>query len=189
MEFISPEDFKSWDLFTSFEHTAFRLETRDGYDADVATDAYKDYLAGQVNLDRERKRRKRWLDAMRSAIDQGKRVERVRVTPDPLTMALRFEAWEGQLNAETGEDIRYLDRARARELGIPYLNHDYWLFDSHRLYQLLFDEQDRLTGLKLVEDLAEVVLANRYRDAAWHYAAPFDQWYSLHAHECEPQQR
>jgi hypothetical protein len=83
----------------------------------------------------------------------------------------------------------YLDRPRARELAIPYLNHDYWLFDSHRLYQLLFDEQDRLTSVELVEDAAEVVRANSYRDAAWHHATPFDQWYARHAHECDPPQQ
>jgi hypothetical protein len=188
MEFISPEEFDSLNLFTTFEHTAFRLESRDGYDADVKLGAYQDYLAGRIELDRERERRERWLGTMRVAVDQGKRVERVRVVPDPLTAALRFEAWMGKLNAEAGEVIRYLGRERAREIGIPHLNHDYWLFDSHRLYQLLFDEQDRLTGLELVKDSADVIGANRYRDAAWHYAEPFDQWYSLHAHECEPQQ-
>jgi hypothetical protein len=184
--FITPEEFRSWDLFATFEHTAFRLESRDGYAADTEQDSYKEYLAGQADLDKRRMQRSRWLGTMRAAINQGKRVERVRVVPSPLTDALRYEAWEGKLNAEVGEDIRYLDRERARELGIPYLNHDYWLFDSHRLYQLRFDDQDRLTGVEIVDDPEELVRANRHRDAAWHHATPFTQWYAAHADELEP---
>jgi len=45
-----------------------------------------------------------------------------------------------QHNVAAGEDIRYLDRDRAEDLP----GHDYWLFDSSRLYRLHFDEDDDL---------------------------------------------
>jgi hypothetical protein len=68
-----------------------------------------------------------------------------------------------------GEDIRYLDREFAS--GLP--DHDYWLFDSTRLYVLRFDENDDLVGAEPVEDPATVLRHCYWRDAAWHYARPY----------------
>jgi len=67
-----------------------------------------------------------------------------------------------------GEDIRYLTRNQAQEIGLP--NHDYWLFDSCRLVRMHFDENDCFLGCEIIEDLVEIVQHNYWRDAAWHYA-------------------
>jgi hypothetical protein len=186
MVFLTAEEVAWTELFTTFEHTAFRLESRDAYAVDEEAEAFRQWRAGRIPQDEYRTP---WFDTMRAAKRLGKRVERVRIVPDPLSDYLRFEAWLGKRNEEVGEDIRYLDRERAQELSIPYLNNDYWLFDSYRLYRLVIDEHDRLTGLEVIDDSNEVIRANRYRDVAWHYSTPFHQWYPAHAHECEPEQR
>jgi hypothetical protein len=181
---LPPTDLRS--LFAAFRHTAWRLESRDAYAVDVEAEPFRRWQAGETP---DQTYRSGWMTTVRGAVGQGKRIERVRVVPEPLTDYLRFEAWLGKQNTEAGEDIRYLDRERAQTLGIPSYNHDYWLFDSHLLYRMHFDEDDHLLGLTLVDDPSEVVRANHYHDAARQYATPFPAWYANHEHECEPQQR
>lgn len=188
---ITAEEFFRWDLFAAFEHTAWRLESRDAYSSPVEDEMVRKYLAGEGDLAEMRTghTNSSWSKLVRQAVTAGKRIERVRVVPDPLTNYQRWEAWLCQLNTEDGEDIRYLARDRASELGVPSRDHDYWLFDSRLLYLMHFDEHDRLQRLELIEDLDSIVRANFYRDAAWHYAIPFREWYPAHEYECEPRQR
>ena len=51
----------------------------------------------------------------------------------------------GQANA-AGEDIRYLQRDEAE--GLP--DHDYWLFDSHKLVRMHFDDDDVMLGGEVI---------------------------------------
>ncbi|MPZ86827.1 MAG: hypothetical protein GEU81_01915 [Nitriliruptorales bacterium] len=173
------EDFSV--LFTGFEHTAWRLETRDEYSIGEEATAYRQYVAGEKvdALDWFWP----WLDTMRAAVAQGKRIERVRVVPEPLTEYLRYEAWLCHYNIQAGEDIRYLPRQRAQELGLP--DSDYWLFDSHRLARLHFDADDHPVAAELIEDPDAIIRANYYRDLAWHHATPFQTWHLDHKHEIE----
>ena len=69
-------------------------------------------------------------------------------------------------NVAAGEDVRYLERARATDLP----EHDYWLFDSRKLVVMRFDDANRFTGGELVEDPAMIVQHNYWRDAAWQQA-------------------
>jgi hypothetical protein len=73
-----------------------------------------------------------------------------------------------------GEDIRYLVHERAQEVGLP--NHDYWLFDSHKLLRIHFDESDRFVGGEIIDDPTEIVRHNYWRDAAWHYTLRRDEF-------------
>lgn len=43
--------------------------------------------------------------------------------------------------------------------GLP--DHDFWLFDSHRLVRMHFADDDTLIGREPVTDPAEIVAANR----------------------------
>jgi hypothetical protein len=98
----------------------------------------------------------------------------VRVVTLPLTDYSRFGVWCAQFTNGAGEDIRYLARDRADKSGLP--NYDYWLFDSRKLVRMHFDQHDRFLGGELVEDPAEVVQANYWRDAAWHQAVRRDDF-------------
>jgi hypothetical protein len=151
-------------LFRDFEHTAWRLESRRAYAADLVTDDFRAFLrtgAVQPPVDSP------WVLNVTQQQARGKRFERVRVADEPMTDNQRF-----LLASALGrpEDIRILGRHKAEELELP--QSDFWLFDSKILGRMHFDTSDRTLGVELVEDPAEVLKACQIRDAAWHYARP-----------------
>jgi len=155
------EDF--FDLFRTFDHTAYRLEVRESY---YEREQVGQFLAGErVNLSYMEP----WLALMVQSRVAGKRIERVRVVSQPYSDYARYGLWLCRYNTQAGEDIRYLERGEAA--GLP--NHDYWLLDSSRLYIVRFSEDDELLGAELVEDPAAVVRAGHWRDVAWHHAIPY----------------
>ncbi|GAA4682098.1 hypothetical protein Prum_053330 [Phytohabitans rumicis] len=109
-----------------------------------------------------------WLDMLREARAQGRRFARVRVVTLPLNDYSRFGVWCSQFTNGAGEDIRYLERGKAAALALP--DHDYWLFDSRKLVRMHFDDRDAFLGGEVIEDAAEIVKHNYWRDAAWHHA-------------------
>jgi hypothetical protein len=115
-----------------------------------------------------------WLDLLRATTATGRCFARVRVVSLPLTDYSRFGVWCAQFTNGAGEDIRYLDRARAGSAGLP--GHDYWLFDSRLLLRMHFDDRDAFLGGEIIEDPAEIVRANYWRDAAWHHAIRRDDF-------------
>jgi hypothetical protein len=156
-------------LFTTFAHTAYRLEVRERYGVGYETVPVRQFLAGEpVDLSYM----ERWLALMTALTNDGKRIERVRVVSQPFSDYTRYGLWLCDRNVKAGEDIRYLDRQRAGDLP----NHDYWLFDSSRLFLMHFDETDDLLGAELVEDPTVVVQHCLWRDAAWHYATPYVEY-------------
>ncbi|MFD0314532.1 DUF6879 family protein [Streptomyces flavalbus] len=163
------EEFKR--LFQTFDHTAWRLETRRRYASDEATDTWAQFTAGEpVRWDYD----DAWCRTVRSQTEQGKRFERVRLLDSPATQGQRYLLDNAVRNCAVGEDIRCLPRAEAERLRLP--TEDFWLFDSRLVARLVFDDADDLTGAELITEPAAV---NRYcqvRDAAWHYAVPYDQF-------------
>ena len=116
-----------------------------------------------------------WLDLVRSATAEGRRFSRVRVVSLPLTDYSRYGIAYARFTNAAGDDIRYLTRDRARAIGLP--DHDYWLFDSRKIARLHFDEgDDHLLGVEMIEDPAEVVQHNYWRDAARHWAVRRDDF-------------
>lgn len=111
---------------------------------------------------------------LREATAKGRRFARVRVVTLPLTDYSRFGVWCAQFTNDAGEDIRYLPRDKAEVAGLP--NHDYWLFDSRLLVRMHFDDHDTFLGGEVIEDAAEIVQHNYWRDAAWHHAVRRDDF-------------
>lgn len=148
-----------------FEHTAFRLETRERYVDDEEQGPLRRFLAGEPPDDEWFMD---WYDAVVRFAEAGKRMERVRVVSEPPSEYTRFGIDLARLlNVPAGEDIRYLPRRRAEALGLP--DEDFWLLDSSRVLTLRFDG-DVLLGAELITDPAAVVQRAGWRDAAWHYA-------------------
>ena len=154
-----------------FEHTAFRLEVRDRYDAPYENESLRKFLAGEQD---DLPWMQSWLVMLRDLTAQGRRFARVRVVGMPLTDYSRFGVWCAQFTNDAGEDIRYLTRDQAQAEGLPA--HDYWLFDSRTLVQLHFDDEDRFLGGEVIEDPAVIVRHNYWRDAAWHKAVRRDDF-------------
>lgn len=115
-----------------------------------------------------------WLDLIREATAKGRRFARVRIVTLPLTDYSRFGVWCAQFTNGAGEDIRYLPRDKADAEGLP--GHDYWLFDSRKLVRMHFDDNNAFLGGEVVEDAAEIVMHNYWRDVAWHHAIRRDDF-------------
>jgi hypothetical protein len=167
---INPED--EFDrLFQTFAHTAWRLETRRRYASDEATNEWAQFAAGRpIDWDYDDD----WCRNVRAQTEQGKRFERVRLVDSPATPGQMYLRSNAVRNCAVGEDIRNLSRAEAERLHLP--DEDFWLFDSRLVARLIFDEDDNLTGAELITEPAAV---NRYcqvRDAAWHYAVPYEEF-------------
>jgi len=160
-------------LFRTFEHSAYRLEVRERYDVTYEIEPFRRFIAAEEIVDLGFLQG--WLDLMNSLEAEGKRVERVRVVSRPHSDYTRYGLWQARYNITAGEDIRYLDREHAA--GLP--DHDYWLFDSSRLYHMHFDDKDKLLGAELVEDAATVVQHCFWRDAAWHFAVPSSEYLKM----------
>ncbi|WP_149179655.1 DUF6879 family protein [Streptomyces sp. TRM49041] len=158
-------------LFESFEHTAWRLETRRRFASDEATDTYAQFIAGQpVQWDYN----DRWCTNVRAHTAQGKRFERVRIVDNPPTPGQLYLLDNAKRNCAVGEDIRNLWREEADRLRLPA--EDFWLFDSRYVALLDFDDDDNLLNAELI---TEPVAVNRYaqvRDAAWHYAVKYEEF-------------
>jgi hypothetical protein len=160
-------------LFDDFEHTAWRLETRRGYDSDRQTEEYQRFVRGEPSTE---DLTDPYYTARRAQAAEGKRFERVRLVDDPPTEGQRYLLHRAQFNAAAGEDVRNLWRRDAVRLHLP--PDDFWLFDSRTLVTLRFDDADRMLGVEVTEDHAAVVLACQARDAAWHFAIRYKEFRS-----------
>ncbi|WP_283137231.1 DUF6879 family protein [Rhizohabitans arisaemae] len=169
MPLLTAEEFGA--LWDDFRHSAFKFEVRDRYSVSSEQESLSRFLADEPDPDRARRP---WLARMKTATQQGKRIERVRVVSEPHSDYVRWLLAGGPLNAEAGEDIRYLPRPKTEGSGLP--GYDFALFDSRQLVRLHFDENDRPLRHELVTDPAVVVRHCYWRDAAWHYAVPFARY-------------
>lgn len=159
-------DFDEFDaMFETFEHTAWRLETRRAYRSDEETETYRRFMRGEdagYDLDDP------WCASRREQTALGKRFERVRIVDDPPTPGQLYLLDGARRNSAVGEDIRNLRRNEAERLRLPA--EDFWIFDSRVVALLHFDDADRITEIELITDPVEVVRYCQARDAAWHHA-------------------
>ncbi|WP_436979546.1 DUF6879 family protein [Streptomyces sp. enrichment culture] len=163
-------------LFRDFKHSARRLETRDHYDVSYEREHFDRFLAGEES---DGAWMKPWTDLMRGHVDQGKTVARVRVVPPQLTDYLRWELDITKFNIGLGgEDIRYLDRATADRTGLP--DRDFWLFDSHTVVVLHFNEEGRRVRTEVITDPAVVIEHARWLDVAFQHATAYEKFVKEH---------
>ncbi|WP_029535145.1 DUF6879 family protein [Saccharopolyspora spinosa] len=155
-------------LFETFEHTAYRLETRDQYNIPREAEPLRKFLDGEPDVSYH----EGWSNMVRQATAEGRRFSRVRVVTFPLTDYTRFAMWVAGYTREAGDDIRYITREQAA--GLP--NYDYWLFDSRKLLKMRFTDDDQFLGAEVIEDPAEIVQHNYWRDVAQHHAIERDEF-------------
>lgn len=152
-------------LFRDFEHTAFRLEVREGYNAAREVESFRRFRAGEaVDLSWADS----WFDMIKKATGAGRQFARVRIVSTPLSTYNRFGLWAARRATAAGEDIRYLARHMADQFDLP--DHDYWLFDSRKLVRMHFGDDDRFRGGEVIDDPTEIVKHNYWRDVAQHHA-------------------
>jgi hypothetical protein len=166
---IDPEEFGR--LFETFEHSAWHLETRQGYASDREDPGYAAFLAtgtAPCDLDSE------WCANIRRQTAGGKYVGRVRVVDNPPTEGQLFLLDYARCNAATGEDVRNLWREDAERLRLPA--EDFWIFDSRLVAVLRFDDEDTLRDVEVITEPAEVLRYCQVRDAAVHGSVPYDEF-------------
>ena len=158
-------------LFHQVERSARRLESRGRYDVVSEHGLLSRWRDGTVTVAEGADWYSDWTELVGAAVAAGRRFERVRVVPEPLTEYLRFELWLAQFNAGAGEDVRYLARGRASALDLPA--HDFWLLDGERLALLYFTADDRLLGAEFITDPVVVARHERWLDQAQASATPY----------------
>ncbi|MFD7894321.1 DUF6879 family protein [Streptomyces sp. NPDC059743] len=158
-------------LFTSFKHTAWRLESRRRYGSDELTETYAQFTRGEPvqwdGVDAE------WCAGRREQVALGKRFERVRILDNPPTTGQLYLLDNARRNSAVGEVIHTLTRGEADRLRLP--EEDFWLFDSRLVALLRFDDDDQLLDVELITEPATVLRYAQARDAAWHYAVPYQE--------------
>jgi phytoene dehydrogenase-like protein len=164
------------DTLHGFEHTAFRLELQPTYLEPQEAPIFEAFLRGDPEPPANVPELQEWYRRVRGHVQQGKRIERVRVHLDQPTDYQRFERWLDQWNREAGEVMRYLTAQRAHEVGLlPAAgNTDWWLLDSSRLIAFRFDEQGHRIQNELITDPAVVIKACKWRDLAVHHSVLAD---------------
>jgi hypothetical protein len=133
---LKPEDLGQ--LFKTFRHSAFRLETLPAYAIEEEAESLRAWRAGEPRPawyeDRE------WCRLVAEATAAGKRMQRVRTVRRPLSEYIRLELdWGYPQNVEAGEDIRILELGPDHGTAL----HDFWLFDDLIVVRLEYDDGGR----------------------------------------------
>jgi hypothetical protein len=163
------------DLFESFEHEAFRLETLDDYGQSGSVDAYQAFLAGE---EKPEGYNASWLAEVRRHAGAGKLVHRVHVVSRPLTPYLRFElGWGYRTNSEAGERFFILD---VTDVPSPIPDApDFWLMDGRTAAVMNYDDAGKFLGAEVLPNDQGARFAE-YRDTALAHAEPFADWWAKH---------
>jgi hypothetical protein len=158
-------------LLANFSHSAFRLETRPAYELGYERAEFDRFLAGSPTPPPEVSWWRPWLDQIAALSGAGKTISRVRILTEPPTSYQQWELWAARWHAEAGEDIRYLPRTQAEELGVP-LDHDWWLLDNERLIVMRYASGGTITDTELVTDKGVIALHDEWRNLAVRDAIP-----------------
>jgi hypothetical protein len=169
-ELVAPHDLDA--LFERVERTAWRLETRSKYGVDYETEPWMRWRRREPD---DMSWFQPWLDMVRRKTAAGARFQRVRLVGKKLTDYQRFALTVSAYNTAAGEEIRYLRRDKATELGVP-VDRDWWLIDDSWLIDVLFDDDDRLVGAKIDHDPERVQWCRAWRDILWRHAEPFGRY-------------
>jgi len=154
-------------LFETFEHTAWRLETRRGYASDREDSTYTEFVeTGSITLDYDDD----WSQNIRRQVLAGKTISRVRIIDEPPTEGQLFLLADSPRNTAAGEDIRCLPRSEADDRLLPA--EDFWIFDSRLVARLNFDDEDVFHDVEIITEPAEVLRYCQLRDVAMHNATP-----------------
>jgi hypothetical protein len=152
----------------AFTRSTFRLEMLDYYIAANEAEPFRRFLASEPRDDAWREP---WKRLVRTALLEGKRMERVHVVSEPLTEYMRFLlTWAYPANVDAGEDVRVLPKTVADTLDLP--DHDYWLLDSRRVAVMGYDDDGNWLTVDLVDDPESVVWHIRGRDLALRHSIP-----------------
>jgi hypothetical protein len=165
---------KFLELVRTFRSSAFRFEARDSYALGYERVDFGQFLAGSPTPPPQLDWWRPWLDRVTQWRQEGKTVARVRVLADPPTDYQRWMLWSDRWAGEAGEDIRYIPRRKAEQIGLVR-GYDWWLLDDLRVIVMRFTEDGEIDRKELTEDPGTVIRFRAWRDLAVRNATPAEQ--------------
>jgi hypothetical protein len=159
-----------------FKRRAFRLETRDYYDAPNEREPYARFLAGEPV---DPAWREPWMARVRAIRETGRIMQRVKVVSEPADSYARFSLLHGApASVEAGEDVRIISRRKAHDEWLAF--HDYWLFDDGLAAILVYDDSGRVVRVELNRDATTLEWFCGERDDLLALASPLAQYVAKH---------
>ncbi|MBA3575197.1 MAG: hypothetical protein H0W37_09605 [Pseudonocardiales bacterium] len=90
---------------------------------------------------------------------------------------MRLElTWGYGPNAAAGEKIRIIPVREGEGWPVDLPHHDFWIFDSHELYDQHYAPDGTWLGTEPVTDPVRIVAACHSRDAALHRSLPWQDY-------------
>jgi len=139
------------ELLSSFQRSAFRLETLDRYTI-PGEEAWLEAFRCDGSIPDLTPETYPWLKLVADATAAGRAVQRIHIVGQPPSEYVRWELGMYRLLAAAGEDIRIADRGRHPELGD--LGPDFWLFDGAIAAVMRYDPEGRYLGAEVADDAA-----------------------------------
>jgi len=171
---VTPTDFG--DCFDCFQHSAFRLETRQIYTIPAELERIRAFRAG-VPLPERSARTSPWLARIQATTRAGKRWQRIRLVAEPMTDYTRYQLAGYQESAAAGEDIRICRHAAHRDLAA--YTRDFWLFDDLVAVFLHYDAEGRFARAELTRDPPVITQCQAERDLALRHSMPLTRYLAL----------
>jgi len=129
------------DLFGQCQREAFHLEVRDTYAVANESEPLRRFLDDEPD---DNAWFAPWGQLVRETTGRGVKVTRIRVVTVPHVDYQRWLLELTALNAEAGEDIRYIPRHQVSADLVP--SDDFWLLDDQRVVFNLVDATGRAAG-------------------------------------------
>ncbi|RZU48583.1 hypothetical protein EV385_0300 [Krasilnikovia cinnamomea] len=149
--------------------SAFRLELQPTYIESYEQELVDRWSAGEFRAPTAVPELADWFARIGEQTSRGVQVGRVRIQEDQPTSYQRFERWCDPWNLRAGENIRYMTRQRALEVGLlpaAGAKGDWWLIDVQRLILITHDPDGRRLQYLSTTDSATVKQAATWRDLA-----------------------
>lgn len=170
---LTEDDFSR--LVQDFRHTAFRLETLPVYDVPEERCLFSSYLAGDLKAPAEDE----WVEFVKQATLQRKRISRVHLLPQKLTPYLRFEIeWGYVHSAQVGEDIHLVLSSTAIS-DLDRADGDFWLFDDDTAIVLDYTPGGAFQCARRVVGREHLDRLRATRDRVMKNALPLTKYLSL----------
>jgi len=165
------------DLFGQCQREAFHLEVRDTYAVADEPEPLRHFLDGEPD---DNAWFEPWAHLVRETTSRGVRVTRVRVVTVPHVDYQRWLLALTALNAEAGEDIRYISRDQVSADQVP--TDDFWLLDDQRVVFNLVDANGRAAGgSALTTDPRIADHCRTIKQHLWPLATPYAAYATGHA--------
>lgn len=166
---LSPEDFGK--LFTTYERSAWRLETLPAYGVNEEAEDFARFLAGETWPEDYTDE---WVQMIAAHAASGRTMGRVHALRLPLSDYLRFEIFTGYVfTARAGEDIRILD-LDAYPTELPA---DFWIFDDRTVVSMTYGASGEYISAEVLPE-SETPKYLAHRDSALAHAEPLTEFLS-----------